>query len=115
MQAKFRDAIGAAYGWKCAVTGCPDTACLEAAHLTEDGEWRMHNEVCDGVMLRADVHRLLDAGLLTFELDGTVRIAPSVRDMTLRKLNGAKLKTPDDPAAGPRIERLASRRVRDTP
>jgi hypothetical protein len=47
---------------------------LDAAHLP-DTSWRAgENEAIDGILLRADLHRLLDAGLLRID-DGVVHVA----------------------------------------
>lgn len=65
-QAAFRLKLGKHYGWRCAVSGASIKAALEAAHLP-GRNWRFDNAVTDGVLLRADLHRLLDAGLARFE------------------------------------------------
>ena len=65
-QEKFRRDLLKAYNGRCAVTGCDIEPLLDAAHLRP---WRAGNEVSDGILLRVDVHRLLDAGLLTISKD----------------------------------------------
>jgi hypothetical protein len=73
-QAAFRERVGAACGWACVITGETVRAVLDAAHLP-GSSWRAgDNAAIDGVLLRADLHRLLDAGLLRIE-DGVVRVA----------------------------------------
>lgn len=62
MQATFRHRVGERCQWKCAVTGCAIAEILDSAHLP-GRDWRRHNEATDGVLLRADIHRLLDRGL----------------------------------------------------
>ena len=63
-QAKFRQAVFKLYGAKCIVSGCETLEVLEAAHVLpvavggSDKEW-------NGIPLRADLHRLLDAGLMS--------------------------------------------------
>lgn len=61
-QDAFRTRVGGKYGWKCAVSGNEVREVLEAAHLPGK-DWRHHNNASDGVMLRVDLHRLLDRGL----------------------------------------------------
>ncbi|WP_432262982.1 HNH endonuclease [Cupriavidus sp. TMH.W2] len=61
-QAAFRLQLGHHYGWRCAVSGNTLRETLEAAHLP-GRNWRVDNRVTDGILLRADLHRLLDAGL----------------------------------------------------
>lgn len=76
-QRQFRAAVGERFGWICAVSGCAVKEVLEAAHLP-GRNWRLHNAVADGVLLRSDLHRLLDAGLATLEA-GLFRLSPSLR------------------------------------
>jgi hypothetical protein len=56
-QQKFRKALIAAYGGRCAISGCPVTPLLEAAHITPylgpDT-----NSITNGLLLRADLHTL---------------------------------------------------------
>lgn len=73
----FRARVGQLCGWTCAVSGNKVEPALDAAHLPGK-DWRFDNEATDGVMLRADLHRLLDRGLAQlrdgcFWLDETVR------------------------------------------
>jgi hypothetical protein len=72
-QASFRERVGAAWGWRCAISGETVRQVLDAAHLP-GSSWRGgRNEAVDGILLRADLHRLLDAGLLRIE-GGIVRV-----------------------------------------
>lgn len=59
VQHLFREKVGDRHGWKCAVSGFAVREVLDAAHLPGK-DWRWHNEAEDGVLLRADLHRLLD-------------------------------------------------------
>jgi hypothetical protein len=61
-QQVFRFRVGEACGWTCAVSGNQVKRVLEAAHLPGKN-WRFDNGADDGIMLRVDLHRLLDAGL----------------------------------------------------
>ena len=61
-QAAFRKLVLAAYDGRCALTECDVDAALEAAHLRP---WQVANKAADGVLLRRDVHALLDKGLMT--------------------------------------------------
>jgi len=73
-QAAFRKRVGDAWGWRCAITGEDVPEALDAAHLP-GASWRVgDNEATDGILLRADLHRLLDAGLLRIEGD-VVRVS----------------------------------------
>ncbi|WP_261529515.1 HNH endonuclease [Burkholderia multivorans] len=65
-QAAFRRRVGNYHGWRCAVSGTTIRAALEAAHLPGKN-WRFDNRATDGILLRADLHRLLDAGIARIE------------------------------------------------
>lgn len=92
-QQKFRERVGRAYGWRCAITGYRERAGLEAAHLTEPGGWRTHNEARHGVLLRSDLHGLFDAGLIRF-VDGRVRVDAAVKEDSVRALDGVAVRVP---------------------
>lgn len=88
-QAAFRERVGNAWGWRCAISGETVREVLDAAHLPA-ASWRAGaNEAEDGILLRADLHRLLDAGLLRIE-DGVVR----VRVGSYQQYDGAHLTRP---------------------
>ena len=72
-QTSFRRRVGDACGWACVITGETVREVLDAAHLP-GSSWRAgDNAATDGVLLRADLHRLLDANLLRIE-EGVVRV-----------------------------------------
>jgi putative restriction endonuclease len=65
-QGTFRSRVTDAYGRRCAVTGERTLPVLEAAHIkpySQDGP----NRVDNGLLLRSDLHRLYDRGLVTIE------------------------------------------------
>jgi hypothetical protein len=73
----FRERVGQLCGWTCAISGNKVEPALDAAHLPGK-DWRFDNQATDGIMLRADLHRLLDRGLAQlrdgcFWLDETLR------------------------------------------
>jgi hypothetical protein len=93
-QAAFRQRVGDAWGWRCAVTGEDVREVLQAAHLP-DASWRAgHNTEVDGILLRADLHLLLDAGLLRIE-DDTVRVDAG----SYRRFDGTTIRWPRGRAA----------------
>ncbi len=61
-QQRFRVLVGERYGWRCAVTGLTVRQVLDAAHLP-GRDWRTDNEATDGILLRVDLHRLVDQRL----------------------------------------------------
>lgn len=79
-QPMFRQALLKAYNGKCAVSGCSTTDLLDAAHIIPyRGEHT--NAVRNGLLLRTDIHRLFDLGLISID--------PSTRAIGISdKLNG---------------------------
>ena len=74
-QAAFRREVFRRYEGRCPLTNCQIPDLLDAAHLP-GRNWRDgHNRGADGILLRADMHRLMDANLLELLDDGTVDIA----------------------------------------
>lgn len=70
-QAAFRQRLIEAYGGQCPVTRCAFDGALDAAHIIPDsvvGERGMDPR--NGLLLRADLHRLFDCGLIGFRMDG---------------------------------------------
>jgi hypothetical protein len=97
-QSTFRNALIAAYRGRCAMTGCRVLDVLEAAHIHPHlGEWT--NTPSNGLLLRADLHTLLDCSLLAVEPD-TLRVvvAPSIRAASDGKLHGRTLR-PREPGS----------------
>lgn len=64
-QAEFRRRIFEKYKGRCPISGCDEPAALEAAHLGAKGAWRTNHT--EGILLRRDLHALLDAGKLQIE------------------------------------------------
>jgi hypothetical protein len=73
-QHAFRQKVFKRYCGRCPVTDCELIGLLDAAHLP-GRNWRDgHNRSEDGVLLRADIHRLMNAGLLQLHKSGSVQI-----------------------------------------
>lgn len=86
-QTEFRNLLLAAYGQRCAVSGCRTRDVLQAAHITPVKMGGNH-DISNGIILRADLHNLFDKGLLVFDSNGKVLIHPSVKDSGYRQLHG---------------------------
>jgi putative restriction endonuclease len=63
-QGGFRLVVTDAYARRCAVTGERTLPALEAAHIKQFSIIQSH-DVRNGLLLRADIHRLYDAGYVT--------------------------------------------------
>ena len=92
-QRQFRDNLIRAYGGCCAVTGASIDAVLDAAHLPGRDYKLGHNSACDGILLRADLHRLLDTGLMAFTAKGIIQISREA-GAEYRKLHGQTIRFP---------------------
>ena len=94
-QKLFRDRLIAAYGGRCSITGCDVLSVLEAAHIAPY-RGSHTNRVANGLLLRADLHTLLDCKLLVIEPEvHTVILAPEIRNSADYKyLHGRRLRDP---------------------
>lgn len=82
---QFRRVILDADGHRCVLTGESTTAALEAAHLIP-AKYGENDKPFNGITLRADLHRLFDAGLFTFAKDGQVVLADDGASRDYRSL-----------------------------
>jgi putative restriction endonuclease len=77
-QGTFRVAVTEAYRRACAITGEHSLPALEAAHIRSymaDGPHRVAN----GILLRADFHRLFDQGYVTITTDHQLLVGKRLR------------------------------------
>jgi putative restriction endonuclease len=78
-QSSFRLLVTEAYQRRCAITGENTLVALEAAHIVPYSGTGSHN-VRNGLLLRADFHRLFDVGLISVTPDLKVRVSPRIRE-----------------------------------
>lgn len=78
-QATFRIAVLDAYGRACAVTEEHSLPALEAAHIRSYANDGPH-EIRNGLLLRADLHRLFDTGYVTVTPDLRLEVGRRLRD-----------------------------------
>lgn len=78
-QGLFRIAVMDAYSRACAVTNEHSLPALEASHIRPYGQDGPH-EVRNGVLLRADLHRLFDQGYVTITPDHRLEVSPRLRE-----------------------------------
>jgi len=98
-QQLFRELVGAACRWTCAVSGNQVRRVLEAAHLPGKN-WRFNNRADDGIMLRVDLHKLLDAGLAELR-DGQFWIHENARCEQYAEFHGRAYAGGQAPTASP--------------
>jgi hypothetical protein len=79
-QGVFRDRLIDAWGGECAVTGVTFLPVLIASHIVPwvDATNEERLDPDNGLLLSATLDRLFDAGFITFEDDGAIRISPVV-------------------------------------
>lgn len=109
-QGTFRFAVQRAYG-RCAVTGEHSLPALEASHIIPYSEGGQH-EIPNGLLLRADIHRLFDGGYVTVTPDLHFRVSGRLMDeykngRQYYELSNRRIITPNDPADRPDREALA--------
>lgn len=78
-QGTFRIAVTDAYGRACAVTGEHSLPALDAAHIRPYANAGVH-ETRNGLLLRADLHRLFDKGYVTVTPALRVEVSRRLRD-----------------------------------
>ena len=109
-QRRFRERLMRAYGGRCAVTGCDVPELLDAAHLRP---WRLGG---DGVLLRADLHRMIDRGLAEIA-NGRFRLsrpASAYVESAYGEHDGARLRKPRGHRAAAPAGRRDPRRTVET-
>jgi len=77
-QGAFRVLVTDAYQRKCSITGEKTLPVLEAAHIKPFAESGPQS-VSNGLLLRADVHKLFDAGYLTITNDHRVEVSSRIK------------------------------------
>lgn len=108
-QAQFRRQVKDAYSRHGAVTGCSVEKVLEAAHI-HDFSGADSNAVSNGLLLRADIHRLFDAGLLTIDENYRVLISTELEKTDYEQFEGKPIRLPSSPSARPSKKCLVEHR-----
>jgi putative restriction endonuclease len=109
-QGSFRLAVLDVYG-SCAVTGEHSLPALEAAHIRPYSLGGTH-DLCNGLPLRRDLHRLFDLGYVSAKPSGEFIVSPRLRTefangQTYYALEGHRLRSPKTADAAPDPELLA--------
>ena len=109
-QQSFRFAILDAYGRACAVTTEHSLPVIEAAHIKPYDKGGRH-EYGNGILLRADVHRLFDRGYVSVDPNYRFRVSPMLREEwnngeTYYHFDGQEIQRPQDPKMWPNKQLL---------
>jgi putative restriction endonuclease len=107
-QGTFRIAVTEAYQRACAVTDEHSLPALEAAHIQSFAQEGPH-EIRNGLLLRADLHRLFDQGYLTVTLDHRLEVSRRLREdyhngRSYYPLHGQVLRLPASAEERPALE-----------
>lgn len=93
-QPAFRQSLLAAYDGRCAISGCDVEAVLEAAHIVRY-QGAETNHVCNGLLLRADLHTLFDLRLIAVDVTKmTVLVSPMLANTQYSEFQGQLLRLP---------------------
>ncbi len=79
-QGAFRVKIMDAYNRRCAISGEKTLPVLEAAHIKAYAESGPHH-ISNGVFMRADLHKLFDAGYMTITKDYRVEVSKQIKEV----------------------------------
>ena len=110
-QGSFRIAVTDAYGRACAATGEHSLPVLDAAHIVPFQKGGSH-EVRNGLLLRADLHRLFDKGYFTVTPDLRMKVSSRLKEefhngATYYPLDDGFIRLPQDLTAQPNPDFLA--------
>lgn len=112
-QPAFRQKVLAAYGGRCAISGCDAEAVLEAAHIIpymNPGT----NHVQNGLLLRADLHTLFDLGMFTINpRTWRIRLSPSLKRTCYAVFDGKQVRLPAKASLRPDKQALARHEKRE--
>jgi putative restriction endonuclease len=109
-QGSFRVVVTDAYERRCALTNEKTLPALEAAHIrpySENGEHKVEN----GILLRRDLHALLDRGYITITPSLEIEVSRRIKEefengKDYYRLHGSRMRAPSDKAKHPDSEHL---------
>jgi putative restriction endonuclease len=105
-QGIFRVEVTDAYCWQCAVSREHSLPVLEAAHIVAWANTH-ENDINNGILLRADIHKLFDAGYVTIDADNyKFVVSKRLKDdfdngKEYYQLHGTQILLPNDVAKRP--------------
>jgi len=95
-QQRFRREVAERDGLKCAITGCEIEEILDAAHLAKRAPGGS-DDPSNGMILRADIHRLFDTGLVRIDpTTRTVVVEDRIADTDYRNISGQAVQSAAD-------------------
>jgi putative restriction endonuclease len=109
-QGAFRIAVTEAYNRQCAVSDGKVLPVLDAAHIRPYSEGGLHIKA-NGILLRKDIHSILDAGYATVDTEYRFVVSNKVKEVfnngeEYRRLHGKQLRLPRRQADWPNLDFL---------
>ena len=109
-QGAFRIAVTEAYNRQCAVSDGKVLPALDAAHIRPYSEGGLHIKA-NGILLRKDIHSILDAGYATVDTEYRFVVSNKVKEVfnngeEYRRLHGKQLRLPRRQADWPNLDFL---------
>jgi putative restriction endonuclease len=117
-QASFREAVLAAYGGACAISGLPESRLLDAAHIVMDTDEQLGQPiVSNGLPLTKIHHAAFDANLIGVDPDFRIHVSDRLLDihdgpfleLGLKRIDGTAIRLPRRAEDQPDRDRLALR------
>lgn len=107
-QSEFSRKVKKAYGYKCAISGESCSEVLEAAHIQPYLNSNS-NHVQNGICLRADIHKLFDAHLISIDSEYKIKVSKKLLKSSYFNYNGCLLALPIKKSAHPSRDVLIRR------
>lgn len=92
-QGRFRVRLLQAYSFSCPVSDCTVKEAIDAAHIFPH-RGAQCDHVCNGLTLRADLHKLFDRFLISVDENYCLRVSKTITDGGYRLFDGKQLKLP---------------------
>ncbi|MGY2052726.1 HNH endonuclease [Methylobacterium sp. JK268] len=117
-QATFREAVLAAYGGRCAISGLPEPRLLDAAHIAPDRDETLGQPIVpNGLPLSKVHHAAFDANLIGIDPDFRVHVSPELLaindgpmlEQGIKAMAGRTIRLPNRRADQPDRDRLSVR------
>lgn len=99
-QGQFHSDVSTAYNHRCCITGESTPELLQAAHI-QDYINKESNHIQNGLLLRIDIHKLFDSGLLYIDQNYHVHVSPLVKSQEYRNLDNHPISLPNNPSEYP--------------
>lgn len=109
-QRSFRVVVLDSYGRRCAITNEKTLPALEAAHIRDYRDVQEH-AINNGILFRADIHKLFDSGYVTVTPDYHFEVSRRIKEefengRDYYALHGSAIRLPLDLADRPTTESL---------